>query len=147
MAHNFVNVWTDGSYKPENNGTGGRGVFFGDNHRLNVAERADGSPTSGKAEIQAARRAVEIAKREGVKNLRVHSDSQEVVTGMNENMAVWKANNWTNFEGHQVVNKTEFERLNRQLDGSINVEFVKVSRGTREMKEADKLANKGAQLR
>lgn len=111
-----------------NASSAGRGVFFGPGHPWNVSERADGPPTNNRGEIQASRRAIEIAKANGVPKLRINTDSDFLVKSVNNYMPKWKENGWKTSDNRDVVNKDDFMRLDRELDGSIEVEFVRKSR-------------------
>ncbi|KAF2897049.1 hypothetical protein ILUMI_09128 [Ignelater luminosus] len=77
----YVVVFTDGAC--ENNGKlnakAGIGVWFGNNHPLNVSEPVTGRATNNTAEIQACVRAVNIAHGSGIKKLKIKTDSQFVI--------------------------------------------------------------------
>uniref|UniRef100_A0A1B0D8C2 Ribonuclease H1 n=1 Tax=Phlebotomus papatasi TaxID=29031 RepID=A0A1B0D8C2_PHLPP len=144
----FVDVWTDGACpgNGKNATSAGRGVFFGDDHPWNVAERADGPPTNNRGEIQASRRAIEIAKENGVKKLRINTDSDFLIKSVKDYMPKWKINGWKTCTKADVKNKDDFLLLDKVLDGTIEVEWNKVPghEGVYGNEKADELARLGA---
>ena len=65
----------------------GYGVWFGNNHRLNVSEVVSGHLHSNNvAELQAAKAAIEIAIREGFGGLKIYTDSEYVFKGIYYNV-------------------------------------------------------------
>ncbi|XP_055716327.1 ribonuclease H1-like [Phlebotomus papatasi] len=148
MGKGYMNCWTDGCCLG-NGLSAGRGVFFGDNHQWNVWEKASGAPTNTIAEIQAARRAIEIAKRNGVRKLRIYCDSLQVIEAVKLWIPNWKMNGWRTTDGHEVINKKDYMDLDQALDGTIAVELKHVAAhsGDYGNNQADRLARKGAELR
>ncbi|XP_055677598.1 ribonuclease H1-like [Lutzomyia longipalpis] len=143
----YVHAWTDGSC-PGNglNATrGGRGVYFKDNTSWNISERVDGPTTNSSMEIQAARRACEIARSHGVRRLKIHTDSEFLVNSVNDLMHTWKQNGWRKTDGSSVVNKDDFQALDRAMSGmDVKFEHVRGHAGNYENTQADLLARKAA---
>uniref|UniRef100_A0A1B0CLB5 Ribonuclease H1 n=1 Tax=Lutzomyia longipalpis TaxID=7200 RepID=A0A1B0CLB5_LUTLO len=144
----FLDVWTDGACP--NNGAGattaGMGVFFGDDHPWNISERVVGTATNNRGEIQASRRAIEIAKQHGVKKLRINTDSNFLINSVTSWMPRWKKNGWKTTGKGDVKNKDEFLLIDKELDGSIEVEWRHVPghKGVYGNEKADELARLGA---
>ncbi|XP_059151679.1 ribonuclease H1-like isoform X2 [Physella acuta] len=143
-----INVYTDGGCF-DNGRCGARagiGVFWAPDDPDNVSERLPGRPTNNRAEIHAAVRAVQLAKKKGIKNLILHTDSQFLINGITKWIKGWKRNQWTKTTGSPVVNKEDFEELDKQLK-NINVKWVYVRGhcGNQANESADRLAKEGAE--
>ncbi|KAM4043195.1 ribonuclease H1-like isoform 1-T1 [Anomaloglossus baeobatrachus] len=142
-----ADVYTDGCCL--NNGKsgaeGGIGVYWGPQNPLNVSERMEGRPTNQRAELQAARRAVEQARDNNITRLTLHTDSEYTVKGMTEWMPRWKENGWKTYSGGDVANKAEFQKLDSLCDGiDVNWKHVPGHRGNEGNEVADYLARSGA---
>lgn len=77
----YVIVYTDGACF-SNGAYGARagiGVYWGDDHPLNVAEPVYGRQTNNTAEIQAATRAMKIAASNGIRKLLIITDSKFLI--------------------------------------------------------------------
>ncbi|XP_069584145.1 ribonuclease H1-like isoform X2 [Ranitomeya imitator] len=76
-----TDVYTDGCCI--NNGRygarGGIGVYWGPENPLNVSESLEGRPTNQRAELQAARTALQQARDNNITSLTVHTDSEYTV--------------------------------------------------------------------
>ncbi|XP_059613381.1 ribonuclease H1-like [Phlebotomus argentipes] len=147
-SDDFLDVWTDGACPGNgfNATAAGRGVFFGDDHPWNVAERADGPPTNNRGEIQASRRAIEIAKSQGIKKLRINTDSDFLIKSVENYMPRWKKNGWKTADRRDVKNKDDFILLDKVLDGTIEIQWKHVPghKGVYGNEKADELARLGA---
>ncbi|GFR64643.1 ribonuclease H1 [Elysia marginata] len=143
-----VHVYTDGGCF-DNGRTGARagiGVYWGRDDLNNVSEALSGRPSNNRAEIHAAVRAVQIAKRKGIKNLIVHTDSQFLINGITKWIHRWKKNGWKLSTGHPVINKEDFSALDNELNGiSVKWVYVKGHSGHAANEEADRLAKQGAE--
>ncbi|GAB0092782.1 Ribonuclease H1 [Sergentomyia squamirostris] len=144
----YRNVWTDGACpgNGQNANTAGRGVFFGKDHPWNISERADGPPTNNRGEIQAAWRAIQVAKQHGETKLRINTDSDFLIKSIEKYMPKWKLNGWKTANGQKVKNKDDFLRLDAELDGTIDVKWkhVRGHKGIYGNEQADLLARQGA---
>ncbi|GAB0092783.1 Ribonuclease H1 [Sergentomyia squamirostris] len=150
----YLDVWTDASCmeQGQKSNTAGRGVYFGKDHPWNVSERGSlsaGPPDINGVEIQAAKRAIQIAKKNGVKKLRINTDSSYLITGITENLPKWLKNGWVADNGEDVKNKAEFLQLSAELDGTIHVIWRHVSShsGHFDNNQADRLARAGAAIK
>ncbi|KAM3932594.1 ribonuclease H1 [Leptodactylus fuscus] len=124
---------------------GGYGVYWGPNHPLNESGKLEGRPTNQRAELQAATRAVEQARDNNITSVNIHTDSQYTVKGMTEWMPRWKENGWKTYDGGDVVNKEEFQRLDRACEGlDVTWTHVPGHRGEYGNEMADQLAKGGA---
>ncbi|GFN94536.1 ribonuclease h1 [Plakobranchus ocellatus] len=142
-----VHVYTDGGCfdNGRNGARAGIGVYWDCDDPNNVSERLPGRPSNNRAEIHAAVKAVQIAKRRGIKNLIVHTDSQFLINGITKWIKGWKKNGWKLTTGHPVINKDDFVALDNELsDISVKWVYVKGHSGDLANEEADKLAKQGA---
>lgn len=124
----FVTVYTDGSCAFNGNqekARAGIGVWFGDNHPLNISAPIVGRSTCNVAEIVAATKAVEAAKEAGVKKLKLYTDSNFLVQSVTAWMPKWKTNGWRSVTKKPVINKDELMQLDEMLS-SIEVSWVHV---------------------
>ncbi|XP_049758568.1 ribonuclease H1-like [Elephas maximus indicus] len=140
-------VYIDGSCK--NNGRDGAragyGNYWGPGHPLNVSERVSGRQTNQTAELRAAHRAIEQAKSQNMDKLIIKTDSEFVVKGVTEWMPNWKQNGWKTVTGKDVVNRSDFEKIDQASQGmDIQWEYVPGHRGIRGNEEADRLATAGS---
>ena len=135
-------VYVDGACKKNGqpDAAAGYGVWFGNNHRLNVSEVVSGDLHSNNvAELQAAKAAIEIGIREGFNGLIIYTDSEYVyqgiiiihlkdahyilgvyiikisyknsIEGITNWIFNWKQNDWRTASGRPVANKSEWEDL------------------------------------
>ncbi|XP_040204595.1 ribonuclease H1-like isoform X1 [Rana temporaria] len=108
-------VYTDGccSRNGRYGARAGVGVYWGAGSSQNVSERLYGRQTNQRAEIQAACRAVEQAQSQNITRLNIRSDSEFTIKGATEWMPRWKQNGWTTYNGGDVVNKEDFQKLDK----------------------------------
>ncbi|XP_064616282.1 ribonuclease H1-like [Liolophura sinensis] len=142
-----VTVYTDGACgdNGRNGARAGLGVFWGEGDSRNLSERLPGRPTNNRAEIHAARRAVEQAKAYGIKNLILHTDSQFLINSITTWIKGWKKNDWVKTTGEPVINKEDFLQLDRVIqDMNIKWVYVKGHHGIPGNEAADRLATEGA---
>lgn len=142
-----THVYTDGGCfdNGRNGAKAGIGVYWAKDDPDNVSERLMGRQTNNRAEIHAAVSAVETAKRKGIRNLVLHTDSQFLINGITKWIKKWKKNGWILGTGKPVINKDDFEKLDEELDG-INVKwvYVKGHSGDKGNDAVDALAKSGA---
>ncbi|TNN53712.1 Ribonuclease H1 [Liparis tanakae] len=142
-----VVVYTDGccSKNGQKGARAGIGVYWGDNHPLNAAEPLLGRQTNQRAEIQAACKALEQAKENGLKKLVLYSDSKFTINGVTCWVKNWKLNGWRLKSGGPVINKEDFVTLDR-LNAQVEVVWLHIPghAGYRGNEEADRLSREGA---
>lgn len=145
----YVVVYTDGACS--NNGKygakAGIGVWFNNDHELNVAEPVRGYATNNNAEIQAATKAITQALRAGIKKLDIHTDSQFMIKCITSWINKWKRNNWVLATGGPVKNKDELIMLDNAIQKMEVVRWthVKGHSGNFGNTKADGLARQGAE--
>ena len=143
----FVKVYVDGSCL--GNGTArasaGIGVYWDrDGHPLNLSQRASKS-TNNVAEIEAVRKAAQIAKNNQIRKLNIISDSKYVHDCLFKWMPKWKQNGWQTCKNQPVKNQKELEQLESSLRGlRIKWTHVKSHSGNSGNDKADNLAKKAA---
>ncbi|KAI4878539.1 hypothetical protein NFI96_034617, partial [Prochilodus magdalenae] len=142
-----VVVYTDGCCTG-NGKTGARagiGVYWGPDHPLNVAERLAGRQTNQRAELQAACKALEQAKNMNIKKLVLYTDSKFTINGITSWVKNWKINGWKLRTGGEVVNKEDFQKLDK-LNGELEVVWMHIAghAGYKGNEEADRLSREGA---
>ncbi|XP_032796784.2 ribonuclease H1 isoform X1 [Daphnia magna] len=144
----FVHCYTDGSC--EKNGQvgakAGVGVWFGVDHALNVSEPVEGPPTNNVAEIQAATKAILVARQCGIQKLQINTDSQFLIKCITQWMPKWQKNGWKISTGGDVKNKEQLEELHRALKNNVEIKwnYVKAHKGIEGNEHADLLAKAGA---
>ncbi|XP_033221049.1 ribonuclease H1-like [Belonocnema kinseyi] len=96
------------------------------------------------AEIQAVTIAAMQARKAGIKNLIINTDSKFIIDCFEEHLDKWKAKGWINSRGVQVVNKLDFQKMENALS-YLNYEWLHVCshNGIYGNVMADKLARKG----
>jgi len=142
----YVNVFTDGacSSNGSKNAQAGIGVWFQDNHPLNVSEPVVGRPTNNMAEIQAVTVAARQAKKAGIKKLKINTDSKFLISCITQWMPKWKTKGWKTAGGKPVINKTELLEMEKELESLIIAwNHVNGHVGIYGNEMADKLARNG----
>ncbi|XP_027752047.1 ribonuclease H1 [Empidonax traillii] len=143
----FVVVYTDGccSGNGRNRARAGIGVYWGPGHPLNTSERLPGRQTNQRAEIHAACKAIEQAKSQNIKKLIIYTDSKFTINGITSWVDNWKTNGWRTSSGGSVINKEDFERLDK-LSKDIEIQWMHIPghAGFQGNEEADRLAREGA---
>ncbi|XP_056150237.1 ribonuclease H1 isoform X1 [Lampris incognitus] len=142
-----VVVYTDGCCS-KNGCQGARagiGVYWGQNHPMNVAERLQGRQTNQRAEIQAACRALEQAKKMNVKKLLLYTDSKFTINGVTKWVKTWKTNGWRLTSGGPVINQEDFVKLD-ELNAELEVVWMHIPghAGYTGNEAADWLSRQGA---
>ena len=136
----MTQVYTSGECK---NNRAGIGVWWGENHSLNVEERVAGDKQTEKlAELKAVILALKQAIREGLRRVEVKTDST-YVTGSINLVATWKSNGWKKAKG-KLPNREDWIELDRVWDnlGRDNVKWTYVKK----KKHADTGSNEANQL-
>lgn len=80
----FVHVYTDGacSANGHKSAKAGLGVFWGNDHPLNVSEPVAGRATNNCGEIQAAIKAIKIALQNNIGQLQINTDSKFLINSV-----------------------------------------------------------------
>uniref|UniRef100_A0A6P7GT89 Ribonuclease H1 n=1 Tax=Diabrotica virgifera virgifera TaxID=50390 RepID=A0A6P7GT89_DIAVI len=144
----YTIVFTDGAC--ENNGKpiakAGIGVWFRDGHPLNISQPVKGKATNNTAEIQACIQALNVLGTQGVKKVKIFTDSQFTINCMTNWIKNWKRNNWKTASGGPVKNKEDLQKLDTIIGNFSEVKWVHVAghRGIKGNEEADKLAREGS---
>lgn len=89
----------------------------------NISKAVIGRATNNMAEIQAVTIAAKQAKKAGIKNLKINTDSQFLISCINNWMPKWKRNGWKTFNNKPVINKIELLEMKNILK-SLNVIWV-----------------------
>ena len=116
----YVHVWADGACRMNGRrgARAGLGVWFGPGHPLNLSARAAPPATNNSAELQAAGRAVRLARHAGFSRVLVHTDSQFVIDCATRWLPLWRRNGWRRAGGAAVKNRPQLEQLARAMDGA-----------------------------
>lgn len=142
-----VVVYTDGccSRNGASSARAGIGVYWGPHHPLNVAERLEGRQTNQRAEIQAACKALELAKLNHIQKLVLYTDSKFTINGVTSWVKSWKLKGWRLKSGGKIINKDDFIKLD-QLNSELQVTWMHVPghAGYHGNEEADRLSREGA---
>ncbi|XP_034246488.1 ribonuclease H1 isoform X2 [Thrips palmi] len=146
----FVIVYTDGAC-PKNgfNATkAGIGVWFNDQHPLNVSKGVTGRFTNNSAEIEAATVAVQTAAHAGISKLCIMTDSQFLISCMTQWLDGWKRKNWKTVKNEPVIVKDEILALEQACRDLDEVKWVHVRghEGVYGNERADELARNGAAM-
>ena len=139
-----VTIYTDGAAEP-NPGPGGYGVVLISGERRKELQGGFACTTNNRMEILAAIKGLEALKTPC--KVRLHSDSQYLVSAMTEGWARrWQANGWKRNRHEKAVNPDLWERL-LQLCKTHEVEFiwVKGHAGHHENERCDELAVRATQ--
>ncbi|XP_072263668.1 ribonuclease H1 [Pyxicephalus adspersus] len=141
-------VYTDGccSQNGRKKARAGIGVYWGPDHPMNVSEKLEGRQTNQRAEIQAACKAIEQAKSQNITKLVLYTDSMFTINGITKWVHTWKKNGWRLSTGKNVINREDFEKLDKLVRG-IDIKWIHIPghAGFGGNEEADKLAREGAQ--
>jgi ribonuclease HI len=140
-SNKLIELFTDGACKG-NPGPGGWGVLL----RYGEVEKelCGGEPntTNNRMEMLAVISGLEALKR--ASKVRITTDSQYVLKGINEWMDGWKARGWKTSAKQPVKNVDLWQRLDAALaTHSVEWKWVKGHAGHEENERADQLANKG----
>ncbi|XP_015678779.2 ribonuclease H1 [Protobothrops mucrosquamatus] len=143
----YVTVYTDGccSSNGREAARAGTGVYWGPDHPLNNSERLHGRQTNQRAEIHAACKAIEQAKRQNIRKLAIYTDSKFTINGVTSWIPNWKINGWKTSAGKEVTNREDFERLAKLSEG-MDIQWMHVPghAGFPGNEAADRLAKEGA---
>ncbi|KAH0948776.1 hypothetical protein HN011_005034 [Eciton burchellii] len=142
----YVNVFTDGACSSNGyeNARAGIGVWFQDNHPLNISQPVEGRPTNNMAEIQAVTIAAKQAKKAGIKKLKINTDSKFLISCITQWMPQWKKKGWKTKNDKPVKNKIELLEMEKELK-SLDIAWNHVNGhiGIHGNEMADRLARQG----
>lgn len=136
-----IEAFTDGACRG-NPGPGGWGVLLRYNRHEKRLYGGELETTNNRMELLAVIKALEALKKQC--HVRVTSDSQYVLKGINEWMDNWKARGWKTANKKPVKNVDLWMRLDQlQQNHDIEWVWVKGHSGHSENEIADQLANQG----
>jgi len=148
-SQNIIIIYTDGSCLDNGKkcARGGIGIYFGDDHILNVGEPLlCPNPTNQIAELQAIDRAIEIAERHYPgSSIEIISDSNYSIKALTMWGDSWERNGWRR-AGNKPIKNLELIQTARQRLKRVNVVFTHVRghKGCPGNEAADKLAVAGS---
>ncbi|XP_013099414.1 ribonuclease H1 [Stomoxys calcitrans] len=150
-AEGYVIAYTDGSCfnNGQANACAGYGVYFGDEHPLNIGKPVEGRVTNNVGEIQASIYAIKTAKLLGIKKIVICTDSQFLINSVTLWMKGWKAKNWKLRNGDPVKNVDDFKQLDELLSGKevdVKWNYVAAHNGIKGNEMADSLARQGSEI-
>lgn len=138
---NIVEAFTDGACRG-NPGPGGWGVLLRFNDHEKRLFGGEEQTTNNRMELMAVIQALESLNRDCV--VKVTSDSQYVLKGINEWMDAWKKRGWKTAAKKPVKNVDLWQRLDKaRQTHRIEWVWVKGHNGHIENEIADELANQG----
>lgn len=143
-----VKVYTDGacSANGQANAKAGYGVWWADNHPLNLSEKLLGTPTNQRAELAAAIAAVQQAIQYRAGTLTIFTDSKYVINCVTEWILKWKKNGWLATGKKPVANMEEIKLLDSLCaKHKVVWEHVRGHKGIYGNERADELARKAFQ--
>ncbi|MDQ2091061.1 ribonuclease H family protein [Marimonas arenosa] len=145
MTNTKITIHTDGSCI----GNPGKGAWVAVIRRYQDGVEVKKSTVSGGArqttnnqmEMRAALAGLQKIKRDERATIRVYSDSQLLVKGMNDWVPGWQRKNWRKADGSLVKNRELWEALIAVCDGlSVQWEWVRGHDGDLRNEEVDGLA-------
>lgn len=138
---NVIEAFTDGACRG-NPGPGGWGVLLRYNGHEKRLFGGEAETTNNRMELMAVIKALESLNKQC--KVKVTSDSQYVLKGINEWMDNWKKRGWKTAAKKPVKNVDLWQRLDKARENH-NVEWVWVKghSGHIENEIADELANQG----
>lgn len=139
--NDVIEAFTDGACRG-NPGPGGWGVLLRFNDHEKRLCGGEIETTNNRMELMAVIQALESLKRDC--KVKVTSDSQYVLKGINEWMANWKKRGWKTAAKKPVKNVDLWQRLDQARENhDIEWVWVKGHSGHIENEIADELANQG----
>ena len=133
-------IFTDGACRG-NPGPGGWGVLLRFNGHIKTLYGAEAQTTNNRMELMAAIKGLESLKRPC--KVRLTTDSQYVMKGIQEWMQDWKRRGWKTAARKPVKNVDLWQRLDQATrEHDIEWTWVRGHTGHPENEQADALANK-----
>ncbi|XP_043466345.1 ribonuclease H1-like [Leptopilina heterotoma] len=121
----YVHVYTDGACKANGkpNAQAEIGIWFNQEHPLNISDKACNRQTNNSAEMEAIIKAIEILKNLNYKKIRIHTDSKFVIYGIKEWLPKWENNGWKTSRKREVISKKDFVKMKSSLN-NLEVELI-----------------------
>lgn len=147
-----ITIYTDGSLRREANGdVCGYGVYFPGKELKNIAGAFTIEPiTNNRAELYAIYRAIKkVEKNMNFERIVIFTDSEYSMKATTLWINGWKKNNWKNAKKKPVENQDLIKKIDELLqkhNGKIEIKWTRAHVGTKGNEEADRLANKGADI-
>lgn len=136
-----IEAFTDGACRG-NPGAGGWGVLLRYNGHEKRLFGGEAETTNNRMELMAVIKALESLNKQS--KVKVTSDSQYVLKGINEWMENWKKRGWKTAAKKPVKNVDLWQRLDKLRENhSVEWAWVKGHSGHTENDIADELANQG----
>ncbi|EGT48212.1 hypothetical protein CAEBREN_06927 [Caenorhabditis brenneri] len=147
------NIYTDGS--AVNNGKpgarGGYGVVCeSDRSRDTSGSFTHGNQTNNRYELEAIKKATEIARDVNHRDINIKSDSEYAVKSLNTWSKNWEQNGWRTSSGQPVQNQDLIQSINRNVSDlrasgkNVGFEHVRGHQTDYHNNEADRLARTAA---
>ena len=121
MKENILYIYTDGACSG-NPGPGGWGVVMLFNGNRKELAGFELYTTNNKMELSAPLSAISSLKQNGPYSIKLYSDSQYLIRGMNEWLASWKKKGWRTTKG-PVKNRELWEELDK-LNQKHHIEWI-----------------------
>jgi ribonuclease HI len=134
----IIEIFTDGACEG-NPGPGGWCAILRYKNHEKIISGHEQNTTNNKMELTAIIKALEIIKRKS--KIKVYSDSQYVIKGMNEWLPNWIKNNWKNSKKTEIQNKELWMKL-YELSKKHEIEWfwIRGHEGHPENEKCDKIA-------
>lgn len=148
----IIEVYTDGSLRREKTGVySGYGIYFPNKELANIAGSFNLEPlTNNRAELYAIYRAIKkITKIYDFDLIVINTDSEYSMKSITEWMDKWKKNNWINSRNKPVENQDILKMIDmliQKYPNKIKIIWVRAHNGIESNEQADRLANKGADI-
>lgn len=147
-----ITIYTDGSLRREAKGdVCGYGVYFPGKELKNIAGAFTIEPiTNNRAELYAIYRAIKkVEENYDFERIVIFTDSEYSMKSTTLWVNGWKKNNWKNAKNKPVENQDLIKKIDELLlkhNGKIEIKWTRAHVGTKGNEEADRLANKGADI-
>ena len=139
-----MDIYTDGSCL----GNPGPGGWAAHCDKFTICGGDGPLTTNNIMELTAVIRALRKCLDMGVRQVKIHTDSQYVKNGVTQWMYNWEKNNWKTSQGSDVKNKAHWKILKKIIDQFLNIEWiwVKAHNGDPNNEKVDRLARDTATL-
>lgn len=139
----MIEIFTDGACKG-NPGPGGWGVLLRSGEHHKTLHGGEPDTTNNRMELMAAIMGLAALKRPSV--VRLTTDSQYVMKGMQEWLPNWKKRGWKTASKQPVKNADLWQQLDEQVSRhQVEWHWVRGHTGHPENELADQLANRGVE--
>jgi ribonuclease HI len=147
-----IEIYTDGSLRRESTGdVCGYGVYFPGRELKNIAGAFTIEPiTNNRAELYAIYRAIKrVENNYTFDRIVIFTDSEYSMNATTLWIKKWKKNNWRNAKRKPVDNQDLIKKIDDLLQlypNKIEIRWTRAHVGTKGNEEADRLANRGADI-